>query len=186
MRFWTALITTLWLASGALCQELTFEKADRSLILRVVGSGDVAVVATAPGRWLLIWTEGSPPTIRTATLRIENGPPDPEPPVEAEATRLARRWLAEVPEKSRARAPALAAALRGTAADIDAGKLTKPAEIIAAAAERNRAALGDERNAWLPWFESLREYLNGLAEAGKLATPADHATVFRQLAEGLQ
>ncbi len=159
------------------------KRAHGEIVLSVSGAVDTDVVELGAGRWLLIWISGNPPRIARAVVELQADRPIPSIP---EATQLARKWLSLVPEKARARAPELAKSFESVAADIDAGKIKSVEEIIAQATERNRAALGDARNAWLPWFEALREYLNGLAAAGKLTSPADHSRIFRELAEGLR
>ncbi|GAB6185894.1 hypothetical protein [Thermopirellula anaerolimosa] len=184
-RFILAAALTLlpWLDARA---EIRLEKSDRGITIVVEGADDAAVVPVAPGRWVLVWAAGSPAKLQTAVVTV--GPSDPAPPTpqpEAEASRLAREWLSQVPEKARAKAPQLAGAFRNSAERIDRDELTTVAGIIEAAAETNRKALGEDRNAWLPWFERLRTYMNGLAEAGNLKTPAQHAALFRDIAKGL-
>jgi hypothetical protein len=67
-----------------------------------------------------------------------------------------------------------------------AGTLTEPAKIIAATRDANQAAVGQLRDAWLPFFEEVRKYLNAESAAGRLATLEQHQAVWKDLAAGLR
>ena len=181
LRMW--LVLAALSLNGLAAGEMKLEKAGNGLRLSVPESADIDVVAVGEGRWAIVVVVGNPPRLQILYLRLESAPP-PKPQL-PEATRLAREWLSLVSEGARARAPALAAAFRAVADDIDAGKLHSAPAIIQASTERNRAAVAEDRNAWLSWFEKLREYMNGLADSGKLNTPQDHAKLFREIAAGL-
>lgn len=184
-------ILTLWLVLGAVwcsasnnpAAELRLEKSGSGVVITAPGAADINVVPVGVGRWAIVLAIGDPPRVEIVYLQREDLP-SPSPLV-PEPTRLAREWLALVPVQARARAGALAAAFRAVAVEIEAGKLKDPAAIIQASTERNRAALEDDRNAWLPWFEKLRDYMNGLVEKGGLKTPGEHARLFREIADGL-
>ncbi|GAB6186256.1 hypothetical protein JCM17478_17580 [Thermopirellula anaerolimosa] len=179
-----ALTLLPWLDARA---EIRLEKSDRGITIVVEGADDAAVVPVAPGRWVLVWAAGSPAKLQTAVVTV--GPSDPAPPTpqpEAEASRLAREWLSLVPDEARAKAPQLAGAFRGVAVRIASGELRDPNSIINASVAANRETLGEHRNAWLPWFQRLRDYMNTLAESGKLTTPEAHGALFRDLASGLE
>lgn len=188
----TKRIYSLFLALAVLwpsCQlipasELKLEKSGNAIAITAEGAADVDVVALGDGRWAIVMAMGDPPRVEILYLRQEDAPIPPSPLV-PEPTRLAREWLALAAPQARSRAAALAQAFREIAAEIESGKLKDPAAIIQASTERNRAALGEDRNAWLPWFEKLREYMNTLADKGGLKTAADHAVFFRQIADGL-
>lgn len=171
--------------NGLAAAEIKLEKAGEALRLTVPEAADIDVVTVGEGRWAIVLAIGDPPRVQILYLRLESAPPPPPQPPLPEATRLAREWLSLVAESARSKARALAAAFRAVADDIDAGKLTSPQAIIQASTERNRAALGEDRNVWLSWFEKLREYMNGLADSGRLKTPQDHAKLFREIAAGL-
>jgi len=190
-------VSVLWLslAASAACMraadggEIALEKSGDGIRFRIDGAWDAAVLPIGPNLWAVVWAEDSPPKLVTIYVRVDPSPSPPGPapgPTLPEAGRLAREWLKTVPEAARGRSSALAEAFRRTAEEIDAGKWKTPAEIIAAAVEANRAAVGEARNDWLAWFEALRQYMNGLAERGGLKTPAEHAALFRDLAEGLR
>lgn len=165
--------------------------AGEHLELRIPGASDIGVIANGRNRWVIAAVIDGRAVLfhLSAGDSPEPGPgpgPGPEPGPDApELTRLASQWLELVDINARALRNDLAAAFRRTANRIDAGELRTPAEIIQASSEANRQAVGDQRNDWLPWFERLREQLNGLAADGQLETPADHARAFRELADGL-
>ena len=160
------------------------QKEDQRLILTVEGATDLDFVQVAPGRFVIFAVTGTPGKLSRHTLLIDaDAPPQPETP---EAVRKVREWLALVPPESRGAAGALADAFLSVAKRIEAGELKTPAEIVAASKAANNAALGDGRNAWLPFFEKLRDYMNAEAEAGRLVSAADHARLFKQIAEGLR
>jgi len=165
---------------------LQIEKSDGGLRMTSPGAADIGVVPLGSNRFAIILAIGNPPRIHIVYFG-ELADPGPTPgPTIAEATRLAREWLLVVPEQARARAPLLAAAFESVARRIEQGELKDVQAIIAASTAANREALGDLRNDWLPWFEKLRQYMNGLADAGRLASGADHARLFREIAEGLK
>lgn len=166
--------------------ELRIEKTNGGLLISAADAADLGVVPLGGNRFAIILAIGNPPRIQIVYFG-ELADPGPTPgPTIPEATRLAREWLVLVPERVRARAPALAGAFEAVARRIDQGELKDVAAIIAASTTANREALGDARNDWLAWFEQLRTYMNGLADAGKLATPSDHAKLFRDIAKGLK
>lgn len=164
--------------------ELRIAKTERGLLLTSPDAADLGVVPLGGNRFAIIVAVGNPPRVEILYFgEIPNPGPMPTVP---EATRLAGEWLAVVPDASRARAPDLAEAFESVATRIDDGELKDVAAIIAASTAANREALGESRNDWLPWFEKLRDYMNGLADEGRLKTAADHARLFRELAEGLR
>lgn len=163
--------------------------AGEHLEMRIPGASDISVIANGRGRWVIAAVIDGQAVLfhLSAGDAPEPGPgpgpgPDPETP---ELTRQAAQWLDLVDPEARDLRDELASAFRATANRIDAGELKTPAQIIEASAEANRQAVGDRRNAWLPWFEQLRDTLNALAESGDLSTPAEHAKAFRELADGL-
>ncbi|WP_347245169.1 hypothetical protein [Thermogutta sp.] len=166
--------------------ELKLEKSGNAVAITADGAADINVVPMGDGRWAIVLAVGDPPRVEIVYLAVQPGPgPAPPRPEIPEAQRLAWEWLSSVSEQARNRAGALADAFRSVAERIEKGELTDPGSIIQASTQANRAALGEDRNAWLPWFERLREYMNGLAEKERLKKAADHAVLFRQIADGL-
>lgn len=172
-------------AAQAETPPLDISDAGERLELRIAGATDLSVIANGRGRWVIAAVIDGQAVLfhLSAGDAPEPGPgpgpgPDPETP---ELTRQAAQWLDLVDPEARDLRDDLASAFRATANRIDAGELKTPAQIIEASAEANRQAVGDQRNAWLPWFEQLRDTLN----AGDLSTPAEHAQAFRELADGL-
>lgn len=71
------------------------------------------------------------------------------------------------------------------AARIESGELTSVAEILSATKKANHEAIGDNLSHWTPFFNNLNVELQRLANAGKLVTPEDHATLWRRIASAL-
>ncbi|MGB9619091.1 MAG: hypothetical protein ACPL7K_01610 [Armatimonadota bacterium] len=187
-------ICKLFLVFAVLCpsgqlisgSELKLEKSGNAVAIAADGAADLNVVPLGNGRWAIVLAVGDPPRVEIVYLAVQPGPgPAPPRPEIPEAERLAREWLSLVQEPARSRAGALAAAFRNVAERIEKGDLTDATAIIEASTQANREALGADRNAWLPWFEKLRSYMNTLAESGKLKTVEEHAKLFREIANGL-
>lgn len=202
MRRWPPIFTTaiLW-CSFALWCSITSVLAEPGgpevrtkpdyLELRFPGAVQLTAVRLSSASWAVVWARLDGDAVRLETLYLTlssdtpNPAPDPDQPL-PEAARLAREWLSLVPDEARAKAPQLAGAFRGVAVRIASGELRDPNSIINASVAANRETLGEHRNAWLPWFQRLRDYMNTLAESGKLTTPEAHGALFRDLASGLE
>lgn len=112
--------------------------------------------------------------------------PGPEP---SPGTGLAGKvveWcnLVQSPNKN-AEAGALAQNFNLIAAQIESGKLRRAEGIIKATQKANRQALGHSLPQWVPFLEKLQRQMKDDALAGLLVTSAQHATMWRQIAEGL-
>lgn len=59
-------------------------------------------------------------------------------------------------------------------------------ELVSATLACNRAVAGDDRAAWVPFFEALDTKLTELAEGGKLTTLAQHKTAWNEIAAGIR
>jgi len=117
--------------------------------------------------------------------------PDPEPPVPpGPATTLSKKigtWCTGIQSPSRSNdAVKLAGAFESIAAQIDAGTLTQPYDIITATTEANRAALGEQLQAWIPFLRSLQAELEQRANNGLLVTQSQHSAVWKEVAKGLR
>jgi len=121
-------------------------------------------------------------------------PPPPQPPVpptppgpETALSKQVGTWCAKIQSPSRSGdAVKLAGAFEGVAAQIDAGTLTQPYDIITATTEANRASLGDQLQAWIPFLRSLQAELEQRADDGLLVTPVQHSAVWKEIAKGLR
>jgi hypothetical protein len=152
--------------------------------------------------------DGKVTSLKTDTLLLSavvtigdgspDGPPPPPPddpkPADTEPDFGAGKWapLSKLAWKSakgvdpsaRPAAKALAAAFRGVAGKV--GKdLKGPKAILAAAVQANDAALGDAKDGWKTWSDSLSDALYKLANAGQLVTDADYQAAFSAVADGL-
>jgi len=110
--------------------------------------------------------------------------PGPTPPPVTPLKTLAKGWLAKVnsPNKA-AEAAALAMGYEAIAAQISAGALSKPDDVIAAIASKTRETLGLlALPYWLPLLEPVRTELNNRQKAG----PIDYAAILRELSEALR
>ncbi len=131
--------------------------------------------------------------LKTYTLKVTNGgggvviPPDNPP---NPATGLAGKvyeWAKSVQSPNlKAEAGQLAISFDSIAKKIEDGQLTTADQIAEATKLGNRAALGNSLQAWIPFLEKLQKEMRAQAEAGLLVTPAQHATMWRQIAEGLK
>lgn len=115
-------------------------------------------------------------------------PPQPQPLPDGryKLAEAARDWAESIPQPARGKAAALAGALDATAAQIAAGVLRDFEAVNAAAKSANNAALGSDRPAWEPFFQSLDKRLGELWDAGQVSDVADMADVFRETATGLR
>lgn len=86
----------------------------------------------------------------------------------------------------KAEALALAAGFDATVAQINAGTLTTADQIIAAQKTANQTALGNNINNWLPFLTGLQTEMKNQAQAGLLVTADQHATMWKQISEGLK
>lgn len=128
-------------------------------------------------------------TVHTLTVSGPSPPgpgpgPGPKPPQPVTPLKtLAKGWIAKVDSKNKAaEAAALATAYEAIAAQISAGALSKPDDIIAAIATKTQATLGlFGLPAWMVVLEPLRAELNAREKAG----PLDYAAILRELASAL-
>jgi hypothetical protein len=126
------------------------------------------------------------------TVRV--GTPIPKPgdyPVvaEPEADALFSEWLpywCSLTVRTEAETRKLADGFDSVAAKISAGVYTTPEEIIKATGEANRLALGDSLEAWKMVLLSLQNEFKARADAGTLASPEQHADMWREVAAGLR
>lgn len=126
------------------------------------------------------------PIVTRVVLGKVTPPPPPTPPLTPLAAQV-RDWATKlVPPESRVKCESVAQSLDSISAQMAARSLTEPAQIIAATRDANQAAVGELREAWLPFFEEVRKYLNTEAAAGRLATLAQHQAIWKDLAAGLR
>jgi hypothetical protein len=79
----------------------------------------------------------------------------------------------------------LAGSFSSVASMIAAGTVNGQADIKAKTTAANNTALGSARDAWLPFFNSLRVQLNDLTRQKKISANDDFATAWREIADGL-
>lgn len=108
--------------------------------------------------------------------------PEPLPPLAKRSLDLAMA----LPAAERALAGPLATSIEGVASRISAGAIKTVDEAMNAMRESNRSALGTHVEAWRPWAEGIKRELDAMYDAGKLKTLEEHATAFRQIAQGLR
>lgn len=142
----------------------------------------LAFAAREPGSYRFVLAAARASTADLALLehvvRVEGVAPRPKP--DSFAVRV-RAWYAAVASPAKAaEALRLAQAFEAIAAQIAAGTLREPAQILAATAESNRLALGPAKAAWTGFFESLRQELN--QRTGAL----DYAGLWREIAAELR
>lgn len=117
-------------------------------------------------------------------------PPNPPQPPVNPSTALSKKvgtWCTTIQSPSRSGdAIKLAGAFEAVAAQIDAGTLVQPYDIITSTTEANRAALGEQLQAWIPFLRSLQAELEQRADDGLLVTPTQHSAVWKEIAKGLR
>ena len=146
------------------------------------------------GEYLFIVACAYENTVDIVTHTIRVGNPIPKPgdyPVvsKPEADAPFSRWLpywCSLTVRTEAETRKLADSFDGVAANIAAGVYTTPEEIIKATGEANRQALGDSLESWKMVLLSLQNEFKARADAGTLASPEQHADMWREVAAGLR
>ena len=138
--------------------------------------------ARTPGEYMFIIAVANAGTVDvvTHTVKIEGPPPKPE---STSLTEWVPYWLYPL-QLDPAVAVKLAESFESVSDRITA--LSTPKGIIEATAEANRAALGDELDAWKPLLKKIQATLANRARANTLTTPEQHKAVWLEIAEGLR
>jgi hypothetical protein len=165
----------------------------------VIDEGRRAVFSSGvPGEYMFIIAcavDDSVDVVRHIVRVVGIAPPPPPPDVDpvtpvtptSALSKQVQIWCAKIQSPTRsADALKLAGAMEGVAAQINAGTLTTPYEIVSATAEANRASLGDDLSIWVPFLRNLQDAVESMANDGKLTTPAQHAGVWMEIAKGLR
>lgn len=101
-------------------------------------------------------------------------------------TSLAIAELAKLPATARPLASSLADNFEAVSAKLAASSAMTIDDAMAQLTEKNRATLGANRAAWLPWFTAWAAKADQHNAAGTMATPADYVTAFTETATGLR
>lgn len=167
----------------------------KSCDFEVYDDGQRAVFsARKAGEYMFIVACAYEGTVDVVTHTIRVGNPVPKPgdyPVVAkpEADAPFSAWLpywCSLTVRTETETRKLADSFDGIAAKISAGVYTTPEEIIKATGEANRQALGDSLEAWKMVLLSLQNEFKSRADAGTLASPEQHADMWREVAAGLR
>jgi|WetSurMetagenome_2_1015567.scaffolds.fasta_scaffold06167_2 hypothetical protein len=130
--------------------------------------------------------------VKTFTVKVGDVVPNPAPvppsPVNP-ATGFTGKVvdftkLVNSPNK-KAEAGKLAGGFTSVLQQIQGGQLTTAEQIVEAQKIANRSALGNNLTSWLPFLEALQKEMKSQAELGLLVTAEQHATIWKQIAEGL-
>ncbi len=167
----------------------------KSVDFEVYDSGQRAVFsARKAGEYMFIVAcayEGTVDVIMH-TVRVGNPAPKPgdypavpEPEVDAALSEWLPYWCS-LTVRTEAETRKLADSFEGVAATISAGVYTTPEEIIKATSEANQQALGDSLVSWKMVLLSLQDEFKARATAGTLASPKQHADMWREVAAGLR
>ncbi|MFA5420358.1 MAG: hypothetical protein WC341_18030 [Bacteroidales bacterium] len=128
--------------------------------------------------------------VKTFIIKVgEGSSPQPTPGPVNPATGMVGKVveltkLVNSPNK-KAEAAKLANGFADTAKQIQGGQLTTVEQIIEAQKLATRAALGNNVTSWEPFVIALQKEMKSQAESGLLVTPEQHATLWKQIAEGL-
>lgn len=114
-------------------------------------------------------------------IQVDGGGPAPQP-VGLEAR--VRQWLKLVKSENwKSEAEALGASFQSLSAQISAGVIRTPDDVIKATTISNRSALGNSISDWEGFGQELRKELNGLRDAGKLSDMPSHATLWLEIGQ---
>lgn len=142
-------------------------------------AGEYAVIFFPPG--------DAQPVVSKVTLGGSAPVPPPGPgPTPAPLSAIAEAARAAATSAPAAQRTAVADSFDGIASRIAAGTIKEAAAIIEATRTANQTAVGEAKDAWLPFFEAIRTILNNEASAGRLATPAAHQAAWEQIAIGVR
>lgn len=199
-------------AQGSTADALSWQCCNSGLQLLVVERGTICAFATAKsGVYTIILAAaktGEDGKAELATARKEviigspgpdpdpdppgPGPdPDPDPP-EPEPLPDGKYLLAKDASgwaKGVGDAPGslrLAGAFEAIAAQVAAGTVRTLPDFQRASQQRNREALGNDKDKWVPFFESLQSRLQTLNSSGVMVSLEDHATAWEEIALGLR
>lgn len=130
----------------------------------------------------------SPPPMPPGPLPPPLPTPDPvEPETKYGLTKAARAWvMTSVDAIARPKAKALASSFRSIASAQAAGTISGLQQMLTMTRESNNAALGDSVSAWKPWGLKLNDELKRLTTGGKIASTADLAEAWLEIAAGLE
>lgn len=151
----------------------------------VIEDGRKAVFSEGrPGqyRFYIAGAAGDQVDAETHTIDVGGSAPSPVPGINQKV----KAWVAQVNSAGKkSEQSALSASFSGVAAQIAAGVLKTPDDVIKSTAVANRGALGSSIDSWKPFADSLRTELNQLSQAGKLETMEQHADLWRQISAAL-
>jgi hypothetical protein len=151
--------------------------------LAIDGGRRAVFTSPQPGDWTFVLAAADAEDLvqTTHVLHVTGAPGPPPPP--ASLASLVRTWRQRVASPAvSAEAERLALSFESVAAQIAAGTIKTSEAVIQATASANQAALGTSREAWRPFFESLRVELNRREESG----PLDYPVLWREIAGGLR
>lgn len=163
-----------------------------------VGKKVFTVEAVGTGRVeLLVVKEGakSPADVFRQLIDANVGPlppPDPKPkpkpdpiPDKLGFVTLARDQGRSVPDAARGLASSLADNFESVASKLAATSITID-QANTELRDKNRAALGDHRAAWLPWFQAWQTLADKHNAAGTMMTKEHYITAYLETAVGLR
>lgn len=154
-----------------------------SVDFEVYAEGRRAVFsARAPGEYRFIVACAKDGTVDVVHKLITVIGPPPQP-IDNSLAQWIPFWLwnYDLPDNERL---ALADSFHSVAAR--EAELKTAEDWIKATAESNREALGDSLDAWSPMLDKIGTVLLKMAQDGKLLTPEQHATVWKEIAAGLR
>ncbi len=129
--------------------------------------------------------------VKTYIIKVGEGgiTPGPQPGPVNPATGMVGKVieltkLVNSPNK-KAEAAKLATGFVSVAKQITDSQLTTADQIIEAQKIANRTAVGNSLTAWVPFLEALQKEMKSQAESGLLVTTEQHATLWMQIADGL-
>lgn len=121
---------------------------------------------------------------------ITIGQPVIEPPLPPNSSLVVNvtSWVSTLVKSTdkKIEAAKLAASFRAIAVQIDSGDLNDVEKIVTATSAANKAVLKDSINDWVTFLAQLQKELKVQAQAGTLVTVEQHASIWKEIAKGLE
>jgi hypothetical protein len=146
------------------------------------GGAKAVFSARTAGDYQFIVAVAKDGSVDVVTWVVKVMEPPSEPAVDASLVEWIPywNWTLGLPQDE---CKALAASFEAIAANVN--DLDDPQEWIKATAKANREVLGERLDAWKPMLDKIGAVLLERAQSGALATPEDHAKMWKEIAAGL-
>jgi hypothetical protein len=164
----------------------TFKWEDRTKTKNfiVIDGGRRAIfTAEAGGEYVFVVAaaKGGKVDVVIHTIKVAGGPADPAADLESKVA----EWVALVTSDTK-RDDALKLAQSFTSVSVAISPGMTPDAIVEATKKSNRAALGNNLDAWVPFLDGLGDELRALGSAGNLPDMEAHRVIWERIGEALK